>query len=594
MGASNAKLDTINNIYSRDLNEIKDKILKNSEIIMEKIISIMDLLKINANQFDSQNLDPDSDFNVATKNNILQKVIELISIYYVDDLYKNFSRDILENISKDLKFGVEILPEKYKIYYDQSVSNKKKSLLYKYGIKNTDDIIDNINDAKLKYAQEIVMMIVEKYLITFKFNQIINNFENSSYMKAYIQAIQSNNNLSNINNPLLDDSIRNEIKYRLNKVDKALKNVYEEIYQNMKSLNISETSDEVNEIKINSKKSPNKSVNKLCKNIDKICDVINIDNLNDNDLILSRRLLNEKTRNKVFSNVCSDEENKMSLFNLDSLENPCNVQRINNTQRYIEEENAKPTESSPLILPKQQFVKSNTFPKQVRIPQQIGLPVKVGISLQKPISKVQIAKPTKVIRPMKTGKITIPVQPFRPTQITKPVQLLRPVPVQPIKTNQVAIPISVPIPKQKPTKPVLISIPVQQQLKPVKYTRPLEIARKEQIPVEEIIKASRPVGIMPENKEEIIDFEEIFPEEERIIEPKKKIEKTSEEKSDRNLEEKVEEGEIVVPFQLSIEKKIKKIKKTKPKRSYDKRKKDNCNYESGSYYNKQRSLPRKW
>jgi hypothetical protein len=156
-------------------------------------------------------------------------------------------------------------------------------------------------------------------------------------------------------------------------MNKALENVYEEIYGNLKKVNTSETISELNGIKEKLKKSPNKNIKNLCEKIDQVCDVIGIENLNEEDINTIKKLVNKNTRTKVISDVCANEENNMNIFNLNKLKSPCNNERNNLAERYIEDldqpigkveaiEKIKPSKVS-YFEPKQEIAKLDIIEK---------------------------------------------------------------------------------------------------------------------------------------------------------------------------------------------------------------------------------------
>ena len=411
MGSASVKFEE-DNITDEESSKIRNNIIDNSKKLMLKLSSIMDLLNINlVNIFSTDNLDPDSVDNISIKNDILEKVMKLIFIYYSDLLFETYSKEILEEVNKNLKYGIELLPSGFQKLYDEAILKNEKSLKYK--IKNklgiNDSLVKDIDEAKRLYAKEIVLLLLDKFLITYYLNNMLTNNANSEYILDYNKAKQTNT----INNQYIDKNLKDEIDYRLDQMNKALENVYEEIYGNLKKVNTSETISELNGIKEKLKKSPNKNIKNLCEKIDQVCDVIGIENLNEEDINTIKKLVNKNTRTKVISDVCANEENNMNIFNLNKLKSPCNNERNNLAERYIEDldqpigkveaiEKIKPSKVS-YFEPKQEIAKLDIIEKpKVKQSKISYFEPKIGKAkvdiIQKPKlkqSKISYFEPTK-------------------------------------------------------------------------------------------------------------------------------------------------------------------------------------------------------
>jgi hypothetical protein len=350
MGAASAKFDeiTVTGTGVSSVQEIAQNIITNSNKLMKKLIDSMTLLDIPLmdiinSEYENSNtnyIDIDSEEIKVLKDNILKLILDKIKVFYTDKLASEFSLNILQKISKNLNYGIEIDEKIYQNELQQALKRKpsiKGKLSSKFGIQQENLETLNVPDvqaAKQRLADEIVSLFVDKFIIVSNFNRMLKDSEMNrnnpanqpnEYLEDYVNIYQSRFNVSG-RKDIIDEELDKEIEFRYRNLSDALKTVYKDINSNIRQLNKAQNKKEVEIVKNQIKRSPNKNVVNLCKALDQACDISgieNIENMDENQVEEIKSSLNRNTRNKQFSSLCNANDRDFNLANLNNLSSPC-------------------------------------------------------------------------------------------------------------------------------------------------------------------------------------------------------------------------------------------------------------------------------
>jgi hypothetical protein len=416
MGAASAKFDELKVSGSgvSTIQEISQNLITNSDRLMKNLSAVMDLLDTPLNKIIEENfendivIEPDGYKVKELKETILQQILQKIKIFYSDKLSTQMSMQVLQKVSKNLNYGLEIDDTKFidliKKRNQKQETSIKSRLNTKFGttLFTKEELPfkaeeGSLMEAKKKLANEIVSLFIDKYLILYHFNKMLKQSDDNrsvpqnqpnEYLEDYVKIYQSRFNVSG-RRDLVDEDLNKEIEYRYRNLSDALKDVYKDINQNFKSLNKATNSKEVDKVKQELKRSPNKNLMNLCKALDQSCDIIDLDKKSPSEIEQVKARLNKNSRKKQVSDICKPSQS-FNLYSINKLESPCK----DPDRTFRREETKKLSPKKPVI--------KRTSPKK---------PVIKRTSPKKPV--IKRTSPKKPILKRTSPKITSPSkQPF--------------------------------------------------------------------------------------------------------------------------------------------------------------------------------------
>ena len=397
MGLSSVKFENISKSNDQ-VYDIKNILINNATNMKNKLVSILN--NLNRKILESyisvpDSYDPDSQINKDFKNRIVTELLILVKQYYSDELAMNLSTSVLQQLSDNLQFGININSDELKEL------NEKRTEID--GNVRESQLKDTFS-TRVKLAEEIVSLLIDRLLISNQFQYILEN-KDSEYMRDFEKMKQLNENLTKIT----DNDLKDEIKYRFEVLNNSLSEVYQDINNVLMDLKEANSKDEVDKIKLEFGTKPNNKINKFCKNLDNVCDLIDIDKYNEDDMKKIKKIINKTTRNQTISNVCEKEYNQMFLNKIDKLKSPCNNERLDISEKmYDEIEKKEKQKIKDNLLKKESENKNKEIEKKKIDVNVIKGRLLASPDIQTKKSKVKISDKLEIIKtpPKKSIKKT--------------------------------------------------------------------------------------------------------------------------------------------------------------------------------------------